>query len=395
MQSRGTILYIDDEKRNLEGFLHSFNDEYTIYITESTDEGLCIIKEKTVEVLISDLKMPDITGLDFIRKVKTESPNIVCIIVTAYGDMNSLLEAINQGNIFRYILKPWDERELQHAMNSAIDLHRLRIQNENMVKLLRKQNRQLRNANALVKQSNHLISGFLANLNHEIRTPMNGIIGFCELLTNSNLNEERRKYFVSIIKDNSYRLLNIVNSILDLSRLEAGMVAITRDNVDINILFDDIAIVGKSLLANKNVDFRVFTELDQCIIVSDRFHLNRILNLLLDNAIKFTEKGKIEIGYITDNSEIVFYVKDTGIGISSKTKKCIFECFYQQEYALIREYDGLGVGLTIANHLVRLLGGKIWLKTQPGKGSTFFFSVPVNIITSRRKSIKRMVRSKK
>ena len=376
MTSKGNILYVDDEQRNLDGFVHSFKDIYSIYVSKSTDEGLKLIKDKQIEVLIADLRMPDLSGFEFINQVKELNPNIICIVVTAYGDMSAVLDAISQGNIFRFILKPWDERDLQHTINNAIDLYRLKVQNENLILRLKKQNRKLRKANSEAKQSNRLISGFLANLNHELRTPMNGIIGFSELISHPEVTEERRCHYASIIKDNTYRLLTIVNSIIDLSRLEAGIVNISQGELDVNDLLNDIALFAESMISSKGLKLRVFTDLDQCIIFSDQFHIKRIINLLLDNSIKFTHTGKIELGYIVDNTEIVFYVKDTGKGIQRKQQQKIFESFFQEEFALIRQYEGLGVGLTIANHLIHLLGGKMWLKSELGKGSTFFFSLP-------------------
>ena len=377
MTTNGNILYIDEEQRNLDGFIYSFKDIYSINVSISTDEGLKLIKNKQFEVVIADLRINELSELEFIKQVKMLDPDIVCIIVTAYSDLSLVLDAENMYDVFRIIPKPWDERELKHAIDRAIELYGLKVRNSTQAIQLKKQNKQLRKSDLIAKQYNMLISGFFSNLNHEMRTPMNGIIGFSELLSHPRITDEKRIHYVNIIKDNAYRLLTIVNSILDLSRLEAGMVNTSRDFVDVNEMLDDIGIQAELAISTKGLDLRVFMELDQCVIITDQFHLRQIINILIDNAIKFTSSGKIEIGYIVDYAEIIFYLKDSGKGISAKKQKRIFESFFQEEFTLNRKHSGLGVGLTIANHLIRLLGGKIWLKSQQGEGSTFFFSLPL------------------
>jgi signal transduction histidine kinase/DNA-binding response OmpR family regulator len=228
--------------------------------------------------------------------------------------------------------------------------------------------------------SDRLKSAFLANMSHEIRTPMNGILGFTEMLNKEDLSGEEKKYYSEIIKDSTNRLLHIVNDILDLSRIEAQQLKIEKNPFDINKLMKELYYEFE-MFKNKNnksaVELRLKNKHSEgCYIYSDKHRIRQVLTNLLNNAFKFTEQGYVEFGYkVKDSGTIQFRVKDTGIGISREFQGIIFERFRQADDSMSRSYGGAGLGLCIAEGLVRLLGGKIWINSTPGIGSTFFFTI--------------------
>lgn len=240
------------------------------------------------------------------------------------------------------------------------------------------QQQELIKAKERAEESDRLKSAFLANMSHEIRTPMSGILGFTELLREVKISEDEQQEYLGIIEKSGTRMLNIINDLMSISTLEAGLMKTSISEVDVN---KQINLVYKSLkpqaqekgiklFLNKNLP------LTECKIVSDREKLNAILTNLIKNAIKFTPSGSIELGCSRNNSDLEFFVKDTGIGILPEQKGYIFERFRQGSESFAREYEGAGLGLSIAKAYVELLGGRIWVDSEPGNGSTFFFTLP-------------------
>jgi len=240
------------------------------------------------------------------------------------------------------------------------------------------QQNELIKAKEKAEESDRLKSAFLANISHEIRTPMNGILGFTELLRELKLSEDEQQEYLAIIEKSGTRMLNIINDIISLSSLEAGLSKVKITNFDINdqvnILFNlyepQAREKGLELIIKDNIPT------EESKINSDKDKVKEILANLIKNAIKFTAEGSIEIGFSKDSDGLEFYVKDTGIGINPEQKGLIFERFRQGSESVARYYEGAGLGLSISKAYVLLLGGKIWVESEEGKGSTFYFTIP-------------------
>ena len=233
------------------------------------------------------------------------------------------------------------------------------------------------------EESDQLKSAFLANMSHEIRTPMNGILGFAELLKLPDLSGEEQKYYLDIIEKSGQRMLNIINDIVDISRIESGQMNISTSLTNVNEQMEDIYTFFKPEAEKKGLQIILKNKLPDIManLETDQQKLYAILTNLIKNAIKYTNSGTIEFGYnLKDGGSVKsdvmeFFVKDTGIGISKNRQTAVFERFIQSDIQDKKAKEGAGLGLSIAKAFVEMQGGKIWVKSDEGKGSTFFFTL--------------------
>ena len=243
----------------------------------------------------------------------------------------------------------------------------------------KKMQAELIEAKEKAEESDQLKSAFLANMSHEIRTPLNSIIGFSELLGDSDFDQEQKNEFITAIIENGNSLLLIISDIMDFSMLESRQMKIRKEIISAQKLLNDIRRDFSKKASQKGIEIRFEQLLNETdvLIESDIYRITQIFNNLIGNALKFTSNGYIEIGYKLLGEMVEFHVKDTGIGIASEYHHTIFERFRQIDSAKTRKYGGNGLGLAISKNLVKLLGGDIWVKSEVDKYSEFYFTIPV------------------
>jgi signal transduction histidine kinase/CheY-like chemotaxis protein len=239
-------------------------------------------------------------------------------------------------------------------------------------------NVELHRAKEQAQESERLKSAFLANMSHEIRTPMNGILGFAELLKEPDLTGEDQLEYVSIIEKSGLRMLNIINDIIDISKIESGLMKITNVESDINDQIEYVLTFFKPEIEAKGMScsFEPGLSSNRAVIITDKEKIFAILTNLVKNAIKYSDKGSISVGYLPKGQFLEFYVKDTGIGIPANRIDAIFERFIQADISDKRALHGAGLGLSITKAYVELLGGKIRVDSTVGIGSIFYFTIP-------------------
>lgn len=239
--------------------------------------------------------------------------------------------------------------------------------------------RQLLVAKEKAEESDRLKTAFLHNISHEIRTPMNAIVGFSALLDDPELDEESRRNFTSIITDNTNRLLALISDIVEISNIEAGQVRLTYSVVNVNHLLKDLHSQFSPEAGKQNLLFDIDASLpdERAVMNTDRAKLSRILAIFIDNALKFTKKGFVKVGYRISESDLDLYVSDSGIGIEPSLHEKIFDRFYQVEAVTSREFSGAGLGLSISKAYADMLGCNIVLDSTKGKGSEFVLRHPL------------------
>ncbi len=256
----------------------------------------------------------------------------------------------------------------------------LKEMNEKLESKVAQRTEELRLAKEKAEESDRLKSAFLANMSHEIRTPLNAIVGFTSMLVTEDFDPETKETYLRIVEENTENLLNLIEDILDLSKLESGSLDISPKEIDLIAFSQDI---GKNALM-----MRDRMNKPQCSIRTDiqsleqhakgffdNLRIKQVILNLVNNALKFTDDGSITFGIKNSGTDYLFFVKDTGTGIDDKDKDHVFDRFYKS-YGSKKLYKGTGLGLAICKNLVEVSGGKIWLETEPGKGTTFYFTIP-------------------
>ncbi len=252
----------------------------------------------------------------------------------------------------------------------TLELRDISEQKRNEIELLKAKER--------AEESDRLKSAFLTNMSHEIRTPMNGILGFASLLKNPKLTPSEVQEYFNIIEKSGLRMLNIINDLITISKLESGLMDLIFSSTNINAQMDFMLNLFKAEAYQKGIRLTLNNSLpsEETVLTTDREKFNAILVNLIRNALKFTQKGTVQFGYQEKGDKLEFYVTDTGIGIAEEKQKAIFERFIQVDSSLSRGYEGAGLGLSISKAYIELLGGEMWLKSELGKGTTFYFTLP-------------------
>ena len=281
-------------------------------------------------------------------------------------------------------------------LNYELDKEKLLVEetNKNLEKTVEERTIELQRAKERAEESDRLKSAFLANMSHEIRTPMNGILGFSELLKNPELTGDEQQEYLRIIERSGERMLNIINNIVDISKIESGLMKLDIRKSNINEQIEYIYTFFKPELEAKGIDFAFRSSLpvNESIIYTDNEKVHAVLINLVKNAVKYTERGIIEFGYLKKGNSIEFYVKDSGIGIPKGRQNAIFERFIQADLTNKMARQGAGLGLSISKAYIEMLGGKIWVESEEGIGSTFYFTLPYKIVEEKIVTQKKLLR---
>ncbi len=279
-------------------------------------------------------------------------------------------------------------QSLNQELERKVQERTMLLSNEILEK--EKAEKALIDAKEKAEESDKLKGIFLANVSHEIQTPIKAIISFSNLLQSGGLSDERRLELTGIIESNSNVLLNLTNDILEFTRLQANVVKLFRIDFDVSLFLKELYPLFESH-RSRELDRNVILKLtmprnsEMLLINSDPSRLKQIFSNLISNAFKFTKEGSIEYGFsVRDENRIRFFVRDTGLGISKKYQRKIFDRFIQEPQSLDIKREGTGLGLAITQSLIRMLGGEIWVESEPGKGSSFYFEIPEIIVSTKK-----------
>jgi two-component system, sensor histidine kinase and response regulator len=352
-----TILCVDDEIDNVEALERIFRKKYTVLKAVSAAEGLALIKKEKVALIISDQRMPRKTGVEFLQESMEYCPDAIRILLTGFTDVESVIDAINSGQIYRYITKPWDPVDLANTVDKAIEKYELTAE-------LVEKNAELKKAYDELKTLDDAKNNFMILINHELKTPLTVILSFLELLKETSLNEEQKKYS-DRITTSTHKLKKIIDDVLAFVSAETGLMKISRKKVSAHKLASEVAekYIDKAKLKNQKItvskkDFNV---------QADSLALSIVLERLIDNAIKFgDENSKIEIDIDeSDDDTIVFAVINEGPAIPAKTISKILKPFTLDE-DIMKHTQGLGLGLSLSQALLKRHSSELQIDCPKG-----------------------------
>ncbi|OFY44267.1 MAG: hypothetical protein A2X18_01260 [Bacteroidetes bacterium GWF2_40_14] len=392
MHKKIKILHLEDSYKDIE-LIHSLIDSGELnceyFSVDNEADFIYILETKKIDLILSDYGLPDYDGNEALKFARDKYNNIPFIFVSGtMGEDRAINSMLNGAT--DYVLKNKMER-LIPAIKRAMHEHEMEIKRIHSERRIREKVEQIKSQNEMLAQINKelfvakeraeendkLKTAFLQNMSHEIRTPLNGIIGFAGLLDSDDISKEEVREFTAVIKRSSKRLLELVNNVLDISRIQTGQIVIKRESISVNLIMNNLQAFFTPLAKARSIilDYHNKTE-KPTKIFSDEGKLTQVLTNLISNALKFTTKGRIDYGFDIQKDNILFYVKDTGIGIEDEFKEKIFDRFMQVEHSMTKKYEGAGLGLPISKGLVQLLGGKIWHESEKDKGTTFYFTLP-------------------
>jgi len=318
---------------------------------------------------LGSINKPNDEVIDYLDKIKDQ---------LAIGITNS--KALVQMENFVAELKKLNE-EYQKQNNQ------IKHQNDTLIKLhndLREQAEELERQKEKAEESTRIKSQFLASMSHELRTPMNSILGLTELILEKANLEDKNRERLEVVLNSGKRLMNLINDILDLSKIEAGKMEIRYEDVILDEVIEEVSASVTPLVNKKGIGFHVVRNIDtRMLINTDRGKITQVLINLLGNAVKFTDEGSVTLRISTEDNLLNFEVVDTGIGISEEDKKLIFEEFRQADGSTTRKYGGTGLGLAISKKISDLLGGSISVNSKIKEGSTFTFSIPLKFVDTK------------
>ncbi len=349
------VLYIDDEEHNLQAFKASFRRQYEIYTAISAAEGLKILQNIDINVIIADQKMPETTGVQFFKSIKDTFPDPVRILLTGYTDIEALADAINHGDVYRYITKPWSDLELHNSIKNAYDAYKSKID--------------LRNKIYELEKTNDELNRFIYSISHELRAPLVSVIGIVNLVKMEGLFNSSGEYW-NLIEICSNKLDFYIQKTLQYYKNNKNVAEHTP--VDFKSLVADL--INLYSYSDKETQFNVRINQPNAFY-NDAFRIEVILGNLINNAIKYqksTEPNKyVNIDIEVDEQRAEITISDNGIGILNEHLEKMFNQFFKSKI-----HHGSGLGLFIVKEALNKINGKIEVTSDLAVGTTFKITVP-------------------
>lgn len=356
MSEKLRVLYVDDEENNLISFHAYFRKQYQVYTVNSPMEAFELLKDIEMHIIVTDQKMPVMTGTEFLEKTIPIYPDSIRLLITGQADLDSVIEAINRGQVNKYVQKPWDWDKLKLIMENCADLYQGRVE--------------MKLKNQELQKTNDELNRFIYSASHDLRSPLMSILGIVQL---AKMNESTNNEYFQIIENSVLKLDKYIRNIIDYYQNSRSDEA--SEKIDFKELLEDVL----DMLKNQDQIVRFDTDVIQPTeFIGDTFRLRVILSNIISNAIKYknpsTEQHIVTIKIKTDIESVKINIEDNGIGISAEHIENIFKMFYRAQ--ITNNKQGSGIGLFIVKESLDKIGGTITVNSTPNVGTSFEVIIP-------------------
>ncbi|MCU0389795.1 MAG: hybrid sensor histidine kinase/response regulator [Thermoflexibacter sp.] len=402
-----SILYVDDELVNLNVFKTTFRREYAIFTATSAHEGMDLLRQYPIDMIITDQRMPRMTGVEFLKWSLEEFPEKTRIILTGFSDTEAIITAINECDIYRYMTKPWDTEEMRLALKKAFETYQLRQDNFKLLEDLKEakesleqkvierttevtqqkeeieyKNQVLQSQNSLLKELDDERNNITSMIVHDLQSPINRISGLLELFEiEGNLSfNENQKIYLDLIRRNISDASRHIRNLLDIKALEKNLnYQMPLSKINLASLLPQLLVAYREQASKKQVNLLYESNSEEVFIKGQEDYLNRIFDNLISNAIKFSPKNvnsNIFIKIKENGKYVRISIQDEGQGLSEEDKKNLFKKFQKLSARPTNGESSSGLGLSIVKSLTERLMGSVWAESESKKGATFIIEFP-------------------
>jgi signal transduction histidine kinase len=382
--TKHSLLVVDDERPVLDSMYDLFRRDYKVLRANNASEAKAALQQEPVHIVMSDQRMPDVTGVELLRQVKDEYPDTVRLIFTAYADIGVVVRAINEGQVFRYVTKGCDPDELCGVVRQAADYYELRSERKRLVA-------ELQQANAELRQANALKAAFLDVASHELNTPVTIIQGMCELADEqlAQPGAEALRPYASVVRSGAKRLMHLVENMIKLMQAGSFQAELDQRRVACRELFDGVVDQVRPFLMRRRQQLVVRVSPQEATLLVDQGKMHDAVLNLITNAIKFSPDGAtIELSAdVRSGAGATIEVCDEGLGIADRDAPHIFDSFFSTFDTLHHssgsfEYGkrGLGMGLAIVKKFVEMHGGAVAMRPRQPRGCVFVIQLPCEAV---------------
>lgn len=384
------LLIIDDEVDITKALVRQFRRKYNVFASTDATDALKIMENEKIQVVLSDQRMPGMTGVDFFERIKDKYPDALKLILTGYSDIEAVIGAINEGQVFRYVKKPWNPDELDSIIREAFEKYELITNNRKLILSLQEANatleekvkartNELEKMNDRLSELNILKNQYIGMAAHDLRNPIGVAATFSEILIEdyNDFSKEEMIYYLGLIKQNCHFSINLIHDFLDASKIEAEVLELNITEQDYLSFVKESIFENEILAKNKSQEIIFECGHNSLIASFDKNKIHQVLNNLLSNAIKFSlPKTKIVVDISISNREIVTRIIDQGQGIPKAELQNLFNPYHTSSVKPTAGEKSTGLGLVIVKKIIETHHGSVKVESNVGQGSVFQFSIP-------------------